>query len=337
MSLISIIVPAYNTASFIERTLSSIVEQDVPDIEVVIVDDGSTDDTLEVIETFFTAGNSTRLKKIIVSQVNSGVSAARNRGLSLASGKYVLFLDFDDLLNVGVLRRFIEAAETTSADIVIGGYELANESGITLREVNSEWFSGTIAGETAAERILKSKLRPWTASVLYRREFLISKDLKYQRGCNFGEDSEFTIKLVYRAETVACFPDTVYKYIQRGGSLSNKNDLQVFHYPASKRRLLVFFTRAQEAKLARIIESRYLPYSFLVSLNLISVNKDLKKQFKQIAGSMQVRRIMKRYFQLESNQRTLRLSFDISLLLLSPSVFLTYRNIVYHIKRLFRR
>lgn len=100
--MISFIIPAYNVERYIIRTLVSVMHQQEDDYEIIIIDDGSTDNTYSVVQEFINDDNRHRIK--LINQTNSGVCSARNRGLAVASGEYVIFLDADDY----VAMNFIE-------------------------------------------------------------------------------------------------------------------------------------------------------------------------------------------------------------------------------------
>ncbi|HWR33625.1 MAG TPA: glycosyltransferase family A protein, partial [Chitinophagaceae bacterium] len=113
--LVSVIVPAYNAAAFIEDTIRSISGQSYSNWEVIIIDDGSTDGTSKIIWSF----NDKRIK--IFSQMNAGVAAARNNGLKQAKGEYVVFFDADDLMSPDFLSARVQALETDSEIAYVGG------------------------------------------------------------------------------------------------------------------------------------------------------------------------------------------------------------------------
>ena len=116
MATVTVVVPAHNAQQYISETLDSLDAQTLRDVEVLVVDDGSTDDTAEVVLAYAETHPFVRL----VRQENSGVSSARNHGLREAGGKYILFLDSDDTLTPSSLRSFVDALEDTGADAAIG-------------------------------------------------------------------------------------------------------------------------------------------------------------------------------------------------------------------------
>lgn len=118
--MISVIIPAYNTKKYIKEAIESVVNQTYNDWELIIVDDGSTDDTGNICDLY--ADNDSRIR--VIHRENGGVSRARNYGLDIAKGKYIVFLDSDDILPLDALERMIVIAKDTDADIVCGCYEM---------------------------------------------------------------------------------------------------------------------------------------------------------------------------------------------------------------------
>ena len=114
MALISVIVPAYNVEDYLGECLDSIINQTFTDIEIICVNDGSVDSTLDIFNDY--ASRDERIN--VISQENKGLSGARNTGLKHAKGKYIYFMDSDDYLEVNALERMYSAAEEKSADIV---------------------------------------------------------------------------------------------------------------------------------------------------------------------------------------------------------------------------
>ena len=126
--LISVIVPVYNTEKYVAKCLESILGNTYTNIEVLCVDDGSTDDSLKVIESFSQKDN--RVK--VISQKNSGVSAARNNGIMQANGEYIAFVDSDDIVSKYYFESLYELAKKEVADIVFCSYKKVLKQDATL-------------------------------------------------------------------------------------------------------------------------------------------------------------------------------------------------------------
>jgi glycosyltransferase involved in cell wall biosynthesis len=115
-ALVSVVMPVYDAAEYISDTLNSILSQSLKDIEVIIIDDNSADDTLKLLQSF--AANDSRIHLVNNSQ-NIGAGASRNIGLKIASGEYIIFLDDDDYADANMLKRMYDHAVLLQADVVI--------------------------------------------------------------------------------------------------------------------------------------------------------------------------------------------------------------------------
>ena len=129
---VSIIIAAYNIEDYINRCLNSIVNQSFKDIEIIVVNDGSTDNTINIINNF--AKNDVRIK--VIDKKNGGLIEARKSGLARASGEYILFLDGDDWLHIEAIEKLYKEAKKDNFDIVLYNFYLAYDNG-KLEEKNS--------------------------------------------------------------------------------------------------------------------------------------------------------------------------------------------------------
>ena len=118
MAAVSIIIPVYNAEGYLERCVDSVLSQSCPDIEVLLIDDGSTDSSFEICRRL--AGKDERL--LIHHQENGGEGSARNTGMDLAHGKYLMFADNDDVLPPDAVAILLDAMEKTGADLAVGEY-----------------------------------------------------------------------------------------------------------------------------------------------------------------------------------------------------------------------
>ena len=130
MPLVSIILPVYNAQSHLNRCLGSICAQQYEDLEIIVINDGSKDQSLPVCEEFRKKDS----RILLVDKANSGVSDTRNLGLKLASGKYVQFVDSDDYIAPDYTARLVEAAEQSGADLVISPYTMVIPAGASKPE-----------------------------------------------------------------------------------------------------------------------------------------------------------------------------------------------------------
>lgn len=220
---ISVIVPIYNAASTLRAAVQSILTQNVAGLEVLLVDDGSTDATPGICHDL--ALRDDRIQ--VITQKNSGICAARNRGLSAAEGLYVAFCDDDDLLLPGALALLLQTAEDTGADIVRADYELVrvNADGTEQLQPHPAGQSCDLAADGDYRRFLQNSGPQFVWNALYRRAAL--GDLRFEERCRYGlEDFIFNAALYARTDKVQYRPQPVYRHFESGQSTSQCQSAQ---------------------------------------------------------------------------------------------------------------
>lgn len=223
MSKISIIVPVYNAAKTLQDCVKSILSQEGVDFEVILVNDGSTDDSGIVCDRL--AAEDARVTAI--HQLNGGVSSARNSGLEAAKGEYVTFVDADDALLEGALKAMC----TEDADLLVAGYVKGNQ---VYTPAEDQLFKGS---EQVASFLDSSILvdnltllnTVWCK--LFRLDIIRSAGLLFDTSLRYGEDKLFVLKYLTHVESVRAISAPVYDYIVREGSLScdESSDKHLIH------------------------------------------------------------------------------------------------------------
>lgn len=214
--IFSIIVPVYKVENYLDACIQSLIKQTYPNIEIILVDDGSPDKCPAMCDEYAMADTRVR----VIHQANSGLSAARNAGLSLAEGSYVLFVDSDDLIDIDTCRLLLPFTKGT--DIIVG-------DGISIglsKRLSHGNCSVTVRGCDYLKFALRSGSMPM-ASVLYiyRREFLLENGLAFKPGI-FHEDEQFTPRAFLAAKRVIESGVCFYRYIIRDGSITTQKDLR---------------------------------------------------------------------------------------------------------------
>ncbi len=224
MSKISIIVPVYNVENYLEECVNSLVNQTFKDIEIILVDDGSTDSSGEMCERY--AQQDDRI--IVLHQVNQGQSAARNRGVERSSGEYILFVDSDDYITLDACEALILEAEKTGADIVTG--DILNEADKLKNEENFRKLAKenvAIKGTEYLKMALQANaydIVPWIRIV--RKKYLEQNGIQFKEGCYY-EDQLYTLQLLTSGCTVCKIRFPFYYYrMDRQGSTTNLAQLK---------------------------------------------------------------------------------------------------------------
>lgn len=222
---VSIIVPCYNVAAYLDQCMESLAGQSMEDIEIICVNDGSSDRTAEILREWRDRDGRVR----VIDRKNSGVSAARNSGMEAAAGKYIGFVDPDDVVERNMFRRLFDAAVEKDADVAVCGYhEFCDRGGMDMPE--SGWSpSAGFFPEEKAERFRRGT--PWSRCAgtvwnkLIRRELLEENGVRFVPGLRQGEDLYFCLMLLTVAPRLLILPDRLYHYRrERPGSASCGRD-----------------------------------------------------------------------------------------------------------------
>lgn len=225
---ISIIMPVYNSEKYLEKCINSILDQKFNSFELLLIDDGSSDDSPQICEKF--AAKDDRVK--VFHKSNGGICEARNFGLQKARGNYIAFSDHDDIVKQGFLQENYEIAKKTNADVIKFGREALIIDGDVVKKRDIRKFKKMLLKSMDIKKqFLKLRFDGAMTCVwdgFFKRSFLLNNGIKfniqYKKG---GEDIDFCSKCFAKASTVA-FSDKIFyiHYIRIGYSTSTKPDEQ---------------------------------------------------------------------------------------------------------------
>ncbi len=216
--LITIIVPIYNVAPYLESCLDSIKAQTYHRLQILLVNDGSTDASPDICRTY--AASDSRFQ--LIDKENTGVSDSRNQALALAEGKYLQFVDGDDWLTKDAAETFVHAAESTGADLVIGHFyrvaegRMAQRGHIKKRRV--------LTRQEFAEEMMKAPANYYYGVLwnkFYRRSVAEAGHLRFDPKARWGEDFLFNLEYIEKTRLICALPHPVYYYRKREDSLVN--------------------------------------------------------------------------------------------------------------------
>ncbi len=221
---ISVIIPTYNVAAYIEKAIHSALSQTGVSIEVIVIDDQSTDDTVAVIRKI----NDPRLK-IIERPQNGGPSMARNKGITLATGQWIAILDGDDIFEDGRLDRLLKYAHQFHADIVVDNLNIYRETDHATFPMftSCEFRSPTVIDLARFIRGNQFFLGGYTLGYLkplFRSQFLKDHHLLYSTDIRIGEDYLFMAECLAKGAICITCPQSGYRYTVRAHSISHRLD-----------------------------------------------------------------------------------------------------------------
>lgn len=276
---ISIIIPIYNASLYLRECLDSVLAQTFSDYEIILVNDGSTDDSLKICEEYASKYD----KIIVLTGENAGVSAARNKGLDVATGEWVVFADADDVMLPEALDTLYGRAVTTGANLILGNaVKLINDKiSSPLHNLKKETLPNIIHGI--------KHFALW--GYLIRREIIEDYKLRFIEGLAYSEDRLFIYQLACHCKTITYTDKSVYVYrINPTSACSNTNGLRKAKHQfiaASHLHKMAQSFKQTDRSVYKLLKNESLHtadlgiYQFLQVGSGMSVLRDLKSIYRQ--------------------------------------------------------
>ena len=231
---VSVVIPAYNAEKTLRRTLDCVLNQTLGSLQVIVIDDGSTDGTAAIAQE--AAKNDPRLT--VICRENLGISATRNAGLPLCRGRYIRFVDADDTLPPDSMEKMVARAERDGAELVIGGYDqyfgekrsfhnLANRNDTVPCDEMMDHLCGH--ANSYFYGVLWNKL--------FLRELVEQQQCRFQEDLTWGEDFAFVMDYLRGVRMVSFMKDSLYDYRRSANSATVKQVLDCVKHPAENTRI----------------------------------------------------------------------------------------------------
>lgn len=303
--MISIVVPIYNAELYLQECIDSILNQSYKDIELILVNDGSTDGSLNICKSYQDS------RVVIVDKENGGVSSARNKGIDIAKGEFIGFVDSDDTLPYESLSILHQAITENKTDAVIGSfhYQYGNKIVFHSQRLHEGMYEcQNILSDFLDDGTLSGFLIGSLCGALYRRDIIVENNIRLVEGLKNNEDGLFNFDFALKARTIMAISSVVYNYRQDDGSTISLRKYEKFgdkifqyldklewnkdlyNYDIQKKRRLVTIEWWN-------ILHHYNDFSFLDSVKFISssvAKEDVRSGLKYLKpNSMNV---FKRYF-----------------------------------------
>ena len=283
MPKISVIIPVYNTEKYIEKCLNSVKNQTMKDLEIIIVNDGSKDNSDNIIKKYIQ--NNSELNILYYKKENGGLSDARNYGISKATGKYIMLLDSDDYISETLFESLVPYI---NKDIDIIKYKMitVDNNLKELQKLNGPIFDICTGEEGFAKLVGKDNFLEVACIYLYRREFFIQNNFQYNTQNKYHEDFGLTPLILVKAKTIISTEIFGYYYMQTENSITRNQDYQkqvikandvLKHYDNMLKEIQNYNIKQETKDLIK----RY--YTNTVILKAKALNgKEQKEYFKQI-------------------------------------------------------
>lgn len=219
MPFFSIILPVYNAEYFLRNCLDSIKNQSFKDWELIIINDGSTDNSCSIIKSFLTQDS----KIILIEQDNKGVSYSRNQGLDRAKGSYIIFVDADDILYPNAISTLYDSLKNIQTDYLRYEYQTIDEKGNSLypnyeAKLRKKVSNQTLDAADCITRIVRNEYFLWSG--IFRKEIIDKYHLRFMEGCTYNEDTLFMLQFFLHSRTHIYLPITLYGYRKFEGAVT---------------------------------------------------------------------------------------------------------------------
>lgn len=250
--LLSVVVPVYNAEKYLSNMVDSILDQDFEDFELFLINDGSTDKSLEICNNYLNIDK----RVVVIDKKNEGPSATRNLGIEKSNGKYLLFLDSDDIIENNMFKNMIEAAEKNDCDLVICGFyadviskgEVLSSFGVSEKGVIIK--NNISIKEYAVSTMMRNSIFYAMCNKLYRLDIIKKHNIRLRDDVDMGEDLLFNLEYTYYSQTLQILGKCYYHYFQydTGKNLmskyrDNKHDIMRIWYDK-----ILWFTNDVDSK-----------------------------------------------------------------------------------------
>jgi len=283
---ISLIIPIYNVEKYLKDCLESAVNQTINNYEIILINDGSTDSSKEIAEKY-----EKKYKNIIlINKENEGLGAARNTGIKNAHGKYICFLDSDDMITKDRLEKQFNLANEYNLDIVMSGCRYYYEKGLDKKvDTSNQEYVNTWADEKKVyngkeffmEEICQNRINQITCREMYKKSFLIENNIFYPEGI-LSEDIEFFVRTLLKAKRVMNIPKSFYIWRKRPSSITtskvNRRHVESFIIVCNK--LFEAFKAEEKNEITMNISRKILLHNLQLLIDKIMNCSEIDDEFR---------------------------------------------------------
>lgn len=302
---VSVIVPVYNCEEYIGTTLDSIINQDFKNFEVIVIDDGSTDRSLEIINEKL---SKSLISHQIIHQENSGVSSARNAGISKATGKYLVFIDGDDYVTGNHLSELYNGKSDFS---LVQFIKKDGDRLSTPYHFSKEFMS--------CEDFIKKELNmemPFTfCQLMYKTSIIKDNGIKFNPDLVYGEDIDFALRALIYGDEVTISNEATYYYLQHPQSAINTSEFRRFEVIEIFEGIADFYKSKGRDDLANLVITSRIPKAIFGNMNYFFYNG---YDFDRVLNKMKELDLLTKLSRYEGDSK---FKSKIRLFLLSPKIY----------------
>ena len=302
---VSVIVPVYNSGEYIGSTLDSIINQDFNSFELIVIDDGSTDNSLEIIKEKLSKST---ISYEIFHQENAGVSNARNKGIEIARGDYLVFVDSDDYITGNHLSQLYNGETDFSLIQFVKkeGEKLSEPYHFSKRLISCDEF-------IEMELNMQMPFNFW--QLMYKASIIKDNDIKFNQDAIYGEDTEFALKALVFGDEIAISNEVTYYYIQHPTSAIKTSEYKRFEVIEIFERLSEFYQNIGRSDLSNLIITSRIPKAIFGNMNFFFYND---YDFDEVLSKMKELDLLTKLSKFEGDSK---FKYKIKLFLLNPKLY----------------
>lgn len=303
---VSVIVPVYNCAEYIGTTLKSAINQDFDGYEIIVIDDGSTDDSLKIINETL---DGCKIPHEVIHQENAGVSVARNRGIDASNGKYLVFVDADDY----ILQNHLSELYNDDFDFSIVQFAKKDDNSL----FNPNHFDcDVISTEDFVKKELNMEILFNFFQMMYKASIIKENNIYFTPGVVYGEDTEFALKALSYGDRIHVSNEVTYYYVQRSDSAIRTTEFKRFDIVSIFENLADFYRSQTKNDLSNLIIHSRIPKAIFGNMNYFFHNG---YDFDSVMNEMNRRDLLSKLKKYSGNDRKFKLK--LRLFLLNPKIY----------------
>lgn len=314
---ISVIIPTYNVSSYINNTLTGLINQSFSDFELLVIDDGSTDETVFLTEKIL---RNSKINYKIIRQKHGGVGKARNRGLRESLGEYIYFIDADDKIDSDCLRIMYTNAISNNADLIFCNFNYINNGKLEKSKFNRNMsFKGN--NNLYIKKLLKNNIKICIGSIMIKRRLIEDNKIRFVEGYKNYEDQDFIVKVLFHSKKIKALPEKLLYYTLRKDSASQQFLNKVNYVPIYNMLGQYLTNKEANKEIVDYIYKYKIPTTYLSIISSLIKNKYPRQHIIDLCNDQNIKSQITKFEFMEYDFNEIKTWFKIQLYLMYPYIY----------------